>query len=39
MIQGEAIRLILYFVSGYKPEDMKQNLMLVARDNTKKHKK
>jgi len=33
------IRLIQDFVNGYKSEDMKQNLMLVARDNRKKLKK
>jgi len=33
------IRLIQDFVGGYKEEDMKQNLMLVARDNRKKLKK
>lgn len=33
------IRLIQDFVNGYKAEDMKQNLMLVARDNRKKLKK
>lgn len=33
------IRLIQDFVSGYKSEDMKQNLMLVARDSRKKMKK
>lgn len=33
------IRLIQDFVGGYKSEDMKQNLMLVARDNRKKLKK
>lgn len=30
------IRLIQDFVSGFKSEDMKQNLMLVARNNRKK---
>ncbi len=38
-VQGEAIRLIQDFVDGYKSENMKQNLKLVARDNRKKHKK
>lgn len=33
------VRLIQDFVNGYKEEDMKQNLMLVARDNRKKLKK
>ena len=33
------IRLIQDFIGGYKSEDMKQNLMLVARDNRKKLKK
>ena len=33
------IRLIQDFVGAYKEEDMKQNLMLVARDNRKKLKK
>jgi hypothetical protein len=33
------IKLIQDFVSGYRNEDMKQNLMLVARDNRKKLKK
>jgi hypothetical protein len=33
------IRLIQEFVNGYKNEDMKQNLMLVARNNQKKLKK
>jgi hypothetical protein len=33
------ICLIYDFVLGYKSEDMKQNLMLVARDNRKKLKK
>ena len=33
------IRLIQDFMSGYKSEDMKQNLMLVAKDNRKKLKK
>jgi hypothetical protein len=33
------ICLIYDFVNGYKSEDMKQNLMLVARDNRKKFKK
>ena len=33
------IRLIQDFISGYKSEDMKQNLMLVAKDNRKKLKK
>ena len=33
------IRLIQDFVAGYKNEDMKQNLLLVARDNRKKLKK
>ncbi len=39
VIQRAAIRLIQDFVGGYKSEDMKQNFMLVARDNRKKHKK
>jgi hypothetical protein len=39
VIQGEAISLIQDFVGGYKSEEIKQNLMLVARDNRKKHKK
>jgi hypothetical protein len=33
------IGLIQDFVGGYKEEDMKQNLMLVARDSRKKLKK
>ena len=33
------IRLISDFVGGYRSDDMKQNLMLVARDNRKKLKK
>ena len=33
------IRLIQDFVDSYKSEDMKQNVMLVARDNRKKLKK
>ncbi len=33
------IRLIQDFIGGYKSEHMKQNLMLVARDNRKKLKK
>ena len=33
------IRLTQDFIGGYKSEDMKQNLMLVARDNRKKLKK
>jgi hypothetical protein len=38
-VRGEAIHLIQDFVGGYKSENMKQNLKLVARDNRKKHKK
>jgi hypothetical protein len=38
-VRGEAIRLIQDFVGGYKSENMKQNLKLVARDIRKKHKK
>ena len=33
------IQLIQDFISGYKSEDMKQNLMLVVRDNRKKLRK
>ena len=38
-LRGKNIRLIQNFIYGYKHEDMKQNLMLVARDNQKKLKK
>ncbi len=38
-VHGEAIRLIQDFVGGYKSDNMKQNLKLVARHNRKKHKK